>query len=178
MLSPAPFLRMAKSASRRFSSSGCYAPALAVAMAGMILSGTTRALAGDACDLMVAKLAADHGVQFERRTEGGLIHLKHPLARSLSIDCSRSYRPVNLFVSWNGAFPTADFYTFVGRIGAVVVGKPAAAIEAGSKRCQRAALKDKDEQSEIRTGGLEFDCQAFTRDGGSSAFTIVPDQPV
>lgn len=151
--------------------------AVAIATVFLILGGATRVMAADACDLMVATLAAEEGVQFERRTEGGTIHLKHPLARSLSIDCGPFARGPNLFATWSGAYPPAEFYTFLGRAAAVVVKKGAGPVVAGAKRCQGEALKSKDGQAEIHTGGLEFDCQAFTRNGGSSSFTIGPDQP-
>lgn len=138
---------------------------------------TRVAEAADACDVIVARLVADQAVQFERRAEGGTIHLRHPLAQSLSIGCGETQRGPNIFVSWGGAYPTAAFYTFLGRIGTIVVGKSAAAIEAGAKRSHVAALESRDEQSEIRIGGLEFDCQVSTRNGGSSVFAVSPNDP-
>lgn len=71
----------------------------------------TAAQAADACDLMVAKLTASDGVQFERRTDEGTIFLKHPLSNALTIECEPGWRSTSVYVGWPNAFPTAAFYT-------------------------------------------------------------------
>jgi hypothetical protein len=136
---------------------------------------TTSALA-DECDVMVAKLVSEQGVRFERRTASGYIHLKHPLVESAVIDCSRPVGGPSLSMSFDGAFPSAAFFDLLSQAGAVVMSKPVTIVRQSSQRCHRTALKDSDELAQIRAGGLQIECQSFTRDGGGTIISIFQER--
>lgn len=145
-------------------------------LAGIAFAWVDRAEAADACDVMAAKLVADDGAVFERRTPSGVLHFKHPATLNFTIDCFYIPKiPPTLNITWDGAYPPAAFFAFVGRAGEVVVRTPARVIEATAKRCQRAALADEGGDAEAHAGSVDFGCSSFTQNGGGTHLAIRPE---
>jgi len=140
----------------------------------VIVSGCSSAAAlADECEAIVADLVAREGAIAEQRTPAGQIPLKHPLASEVVVECPTAPgAPIDLYLNWDGAFPPRTFYEFAGRAGQIVTAAQAGVVKQGAMKCQRAALRSRNEMANTTVGGIAFECQAFTRDGGGTAITI------
>jgi hypothetical protein len=127
------------------------------------------------CDALAAEIVDREGLAVDRRTTMRVIFTKHPLVSEMSVGCT--FRPPDLFMSWDGAYPPTSFYDLLGRVGHIVTGGQAAQVRDGAARCQRAALKSKSELSDLTIAGISFECQAFARGGGGTSITLYRKRP-
>lgn len=127
----------------------------------------------DECDLAGAALAAVPGVSGGERTRNHIVKFHHWAVSEMSIGCAMERSlPMELFLAWDGAYPPNDFYVLAGKAGHAVIGGAASAISTGAQRCQKKALGSKDELAQTAEGGVGFECQAFSRDGGGTTISI------
>lgn len=152
-----------------FSSTAVAAPLVA------LLTGPTTA---DECDALAAEVIARTGAAFDRRSDlAHMVHLKHPNASALSVQCASGAYGAGVGSSWDGAYPPRSFYDLIARAGAAVTKAPAEDIRQGAMKCQQAALKSDDELAEMTFKGIRFECQAFSRDGGGTTITLYKGGP-
>ena len=118
------------------------------------------------------------GAEFDRASGyGTTVFFKHPLAREMSLNCQLGAVNLSVFVSTGTAFPPAAYYDLVAKAGAAVTKRSVKQLKADAQRCHLAALKSTDETEELHVAGVQTDCQAYTRDGGSTNITIALDAP-
>lgn len=78
-----------------------------------------------------------------------------------------SHRLTGVSLNWDSSgFPSNAWFTLLAKAGRAVTGVEAKLLEAASRKCHRAALKDKSELAGIDIANAKVECQAFTRDGG------------
>lgn len=99
------------------------------------------------------------------------VFLDNGVAGELMLSCS-SPTLTGVYVNFNGAFPPNAWFAMAARAGGAVTGAPEKAIEAGIRKCHRAALKNSTELSDLDMKGARVECQAFTRDGGGVTVSI------
>jgi hypothetical protein len=138
---------------------------------------TPVAARADQCDVKAAELtSAIPGVTAVRQHNNlvaDAIHLTTSAVSEASIDCpTETGFPIDLFVSWNGAYPPGSFFDFAGRAGHIVVGATEQDIRDGAKLCQQRALGGRGETQQFAHGSAYIECQAFSRDGGGTSISI------
>lgn len=139
-----------------------------LALLGLLAAASARA---DQCEALVAKLTAVDGVRYDHASPSGKNHfLAAAPASEISVDCGTA--SPTLYIYYEGAFPSREFFALGGRLGSIVLGQPARDIEAAMRGCQQIALKDTSELADVHRAGLSVECQAATRDGGVAGFTI------
>jgi hypothetical protein len=79
----------------------------------------------DGWGVIAARIAAREGATVDRRTEANIILMRHVDVAEISVGCSSApgLNP-DLFVAFDGAYPSARFYDFAARAGAIVTGAP------------------------------------------------------
>jgi hypothetical protein len=139
-------------------------------------AGVARA---DECDALVGRLIAQvPELTLESRAKNAgaadVVYLKHPQAKELSIFCPAPGVPwPALNVDWPDGLPPAGYFQLIGQMGGIMTETPADVIRTGAMKCQQQALAAKDEAADTETSGVSFECSAFTRDGGSTAITLI-----
>jgi hypothetical protein len=146
---------------------GC---ALAVAIFSLV--GSRLALA-DECDAAAANLAMQIGASVIRRSEANMIFLKHPKIADIHVGCPMipTQHP-DLWMAWDDAAPPAWFFDLAAHAAGILSGASEPTIRRGAIACWQAALRSKDEMSDITSHGVTYQCQAFVRDGGGTALDI------
>ena len=134
----------------------------------------TLPVRADECDRIVKSLIAQTpGLQLDKRTlaEGvDIVYLKHPQAKALSVFCpAPSKLSPALSADWMEDLPPPSYFQLIGRLGSILTGVSADAISAGATECQKRALGTKDEESDLESSGIRFECQVFTHAGGGTA---------
>jgi len=113
------------------------------------------------------KLVQDTAVQSKQT----VAYRDGPHAR-LYVNCPSG--KVDIAVSWAGPTPDAKFYKLVGQAGNLVSRQPATDVVKAAKQCRQQALQDDFEIASVEQGSLAIECQAYTRDGGGTSFSIFP----
>lgn len=133
-----------------------------------------RTAAAGPCDALVAAIVRSTGAEFLRSSPSGkTAFLAHPHVDSFAVDCSTPSRPLVSAYRSRDAFPPAEFFTAVAAAGALVASEEAGRVEAGLRRCRRAALaRPAREMSGAAIGAARIECDSFTRDGGSVGVSI------
>ncbi len=132
----------------------------------------------DECDAITGQMIASvTGVRLEKRqpVEGAtdIVYLNHVDASLIAIYCPQAGVPWPVLnVDWAKSLPPPAYFNLVGRLGSVMTGLSAKAITKGARKCQKLALASNDELGDLEVGGITYECQAFTRDGGATAMTI------
>jgi len=131
----------------------------------------------DECDTIVENLIAQTpGLQLDKRVlaEGiDIVYLKHPQAKALSVFCpAPPMSPPALSSDWLQGLPPPSYFQLIGKLGSILTGVSADAISAGAIECQKRALAAKEEDGDLESNGIRFECQAFTRAGGGTALII------
>lgn len=138
---------------------------------GLALIGTapTNAIADNGaqsaeCKEITARLIELTGTTFDHYSPSGdNVFFKKP---DLHLSCM-SHRLAGVSFGWdNSGFPPNVWFGLLARAGKAVTGVDVKTLEAASRRCHRAALKDKSELSDLDIPNANIECQAFTRDGG------------
>lgn len=123
------------------------------------------------CDAVAADIIRDEGARLDRRTNS-VVLLKHHLTSEMSVSCNGPPLGIDLFIASEGAFPPIAFFDLAGRAGQRATGLSAADIREAAIRCQRSALRSDTELATTVIGEVSVECQAFTRAGGATSFTI------
>jgi hypothetical protein len=153
--------------------------AVVLLLACCLLPGAAWA---DHCDAIVARMAsAISGLKVANRATGvpgsfDVINFRHPDVSGMMLTCfdpkEKNLRHI-LEATWDGAYPPASFFRLVGVVGGAVVQAPADVVRVGVMRCHRRALVAQNEDAKFEEGGLRFECQAFSRDGGGGTVVSV-----
>ena len=77
----------------------------------------------------------------------------------------------------NKPFPNEATFRFVSRLSVLLTGMKQAVLLKSLHSCNQEALKDTQAETAVRDlgHGVQIECQALTRDGGASNFTISTD---
>jgi hypothetical protein len=131
----------------------------------------------DECDGIVETLIAqtpDLRVDKRVLAEGvDIVYLKHPQAKALSVFCpAPPMSAAALSLDWLEGLPPPSYFQLIGKLGSILTGVSADAISAGAIECQKRALASKEEDGDLDSGGIRFQCQAFIRSGGGTALTL------
>ena len=97
----------------------------------------------DECDALAARLVATYGLSIERRTEGEVVLMHHPLAHDVSLSCTRPWRTADVWIAANTVYPPEGFFKLASEVGSVVTGASARAIKTASQSCSETGLKAK-----------------------------------
>jgi hypothetical protein len=125
--------------------------------------------------------AATSGLKVANRAPGvpgsfDVINFRHPDASGMMLTCfdpkEKSLRHI-LQATWDGAYPPASFFRLVGVAGGALVQAPADVVRVGVMKCHWRALAAQNEDAKFEQGGLRFECQAFSRDGGGGTAVSV-----
>ena len=140
----------------------------------MALLSVSFPVKADECDRIVENLIAQTpGLQLDKRmlAEGvDIVYLKHPQAKALSVFCpAPPMLAPALSADWLEGLPPPSYFELIGKLGSILTGVSADAISAGAIECQKRALAAKDEEGDLESSGIRFECQAFTRAGGGTA---------
>lgn len=153
----------------------------AAALATLLFS-TTSSFAEETippeCAVLISHIVEKTGAIFDRVSEGAEhVFLKHPAAGSFVVDCEDE-APYGVFASWPSAYPQNSFYTLVALTASIKTGDSPATIERAARKCHDAALRDpSSEKATVMNKLTQVDCQAFTRDGGSTDVTVTKRVP-
>ena len=131
----------------------------------------------DECDRIVENLIArTPDLQLDKRmlAEGvDIVYLKHPQAKALSVFCpAPPMLSPALSADWLEGLPPPSYFQLIGKLGSILTGVSADAISAGAIECQKRALAAKEEEGDLESSGIRFECQAFTRAGGGTALIL------
>jgi hypothetical protein len=133
----------------------------------------------DECTALVGRIVQQENAQFIRRSPGGNIYfLRHKLAHEISVDCGADSVGPMIFVDFDGVpFPNDAMFLLAARLGSLLTGVTQPALPKALHGCHQEALKQTQAETAERDlpHGLLVECQAFTRDGGASSFTISID---
>ena len=140
----------------------------------MALLSVSLPVEADECDRIVENLIAQtRGLQLDKRVlaEGvDIVYLKHPQAKALSVFCpAPPMMSPALSADWLEGAPPPSYFELIGRLGSILTGASSDDIRAGAIECQKRALSAKDEEGDLESSGIRFECQAFTRAGGGTA---------
>ena len=145
----------------------------------MALLSVCLPVEADQCDRVVANLIAQTpGLQLDKRVlaEGvDIVYLKHPQAKALSVFCpAPPLMSPALSADWLEGSPPPSYFELIGKLGSILTGVSPEEIRAGAIECQKRALSAKDEESNLESSGIKFDCQVFARAGGGTATIFAP----
>lgn len=90
--------------------------------------------------------------------------------RKLYVSCTLG-KP-NVAVYLDGSTPDTAFYDLVGRVGNLLLQRPATEVVKYAKQCQQDASKDDIEIATVEREGFAIECQSYTRDGGGTSITV------
>ncbi len=140
-------------------------------LAAFVACITPAAAIAGQCEAIAAMLIQTENLAFVRKSPSGQnTFLSGPLMSELSVSCSEA--SPSIFFATEAAFPSKAFFAFASRAGSIASGRPAKSILKLLNECHQAALKDSSELATAKTGPLLVECQAFTRDGGGTAFSV------
>lgn len=123
------------------------------------------------CDDVLNSLKQERHLTQVRQTDGKrLTEFQDGPSITLSVSCV-SAAP-NLAVTWDGSEPDQQYYDLIGRAGGLLSSHSAAGIVRASKQCRSQALRSEGESATIEEEGLALECQAFSRDGGSTTISV------
>lgn len=116
------------------------------------------------CKEITARLIELTGTTFDHYSPSGdNVFFRKP---DLHLSCM-SHRLTGVSLGWDDSgFPPNAWFGLLASAGKAVTGVDAKILEAASRKCHRAALKDKSELSDLDIPDAKIECQAFTRDGG------------
>ncbi len=116
------------------------------------------------CKEITARLIELTGTSFDHYSPSGdNVFFKHP---DMHLSCM-SHRLTGVSLNWDlSGFPPNEWFTLLALAGKAVTGADTKTLEAASRKCHRAALKDKSELADLDIPSAKIECQAFTRDGG------------
>lgn len=132
----------------------------------IVLLAASPAVAEE-CDALASDIVRQEGATLNRRTSVKVILNLAPLSE-LSVDCGQT----GFSAGWDGAFPPAAYFDLVARGSRIVTAAPLHVLRDGAVHCHKAALRDKGELATIEKGGITFDCQSFTREGGGTLIQV------
>ena len=66
-------------------------------------------------------------------------------------------------------FGRLSYFELIGKLGSILTGVSPDEIRSAAIECQKRALSAKDEEGDLESSGIRFECQAFTRAGGGTA---------
>jgi len=151
---------------------GCLDATMARVLMVMALLLLALPAKADECDGIVEALIA----RVDKRVlaEGvDIVYLKHPQAKALSVFCpAPSMSAATLSSDWLEGLPPPSYFRLIGKLGSILTGVSADAISAGAIECQKRALASKEEDGNLDSSGIRFQCQAFIRSGGGTALTL------
>jgi hypothetical protein len=127
----------------------------------------------DTCAPVVARVVELTNASFvETSTDGNNTTLKHRNAQSFVVTCSPVSSPI-VSLHWIGAYPPYEFFILTAKAGEAVTSRRSSSISPILRDCHTKALKAIGvELAEVHRRGIGVECQAFTRDGGATAFSI------
>jgi hypothetical protein len=145
-------------------------------IAALMLIASAASAQADQCDADAAKVASEIGAAITTRTEANLIFLSHPRfgkLGSMHVGCPHyeAERP-DLGSEWDAAAPPKWFFEMVAQAAYVLTGAPVDELKRGAISCWQSALRSSDEYSDIKSKGINYQCQAFVRDGGGTSIDI------
>lgn len=116
------------------------------------------------CKDITARLVEATNATFDHYSpSGNNVFLKKP---DMVLSCM-THRLTGVSLGWDdGGFPPNAWFGLLAKAGKAVTGVDVRTLEAASRKCHRAALKDKSELADIDIPNAKIECQAFTRDGG------------
>jgi hypothetical protein len=147
------------------------------------LVSATLAFAANAkahdCAALVGRIVQQEDAQFEKRSPSGNIYfLKHRLSNEISVDCGANSIGPMISVAFDKVpFPSESMFLLAARLGSMLSGTPRPVLLKAIHSCHQEALKETQAETAERDlpHGVQVECQAFTRDGGASSFTISMD---
>ena len=133
----------------------------------------------DECAALVGRIVQQENAQFTRRSPSGDIYfLRHKLAHEISVNCGADSVGPMISVDFDGVpFPNEAMFLLAARLGSLLTGMTQPVLLKALHSCHQEALK----QTQAETAekdlphGVQVECQAFTRSGGASSFTISTD---
>lgn len=147
-----------------------------LAIALPALASTARA---DDCAALVGRIVQQENAQFTNQSPSGNIYfLKHRLSNEISVDCgANSVGPMIIIQFDNVPFPSEPMFRLAARLGSMLTGMTQPVLLKAIHSCHQEALKETRAETAERDlpHGVQVECQAFTRDGGASSFTISTD---
>jgi hypothetical protein len=149
----------------------------------VLMLGIRSALAGTSeggaqsseCKEITARLIEATNADFDHYSpSGNNVFLKKP---DMVLSCM-SHRLSGVSLTWNSSgFPSNEWFGLLARAGKAVTGVDAKTLEAASRKCHRAALRDKSELADLDIPNAKIECQAFTRDGGGVNHPYLDERP-
>jgi hypothetical protein len=133
----------------------------------------------DECAALVGRIVQLENAQFIKRSPSGDIYfLKHRLSNEIGVNCGADNVGPMIFVDFDRVpFPNEAMFLLAARLGSLLTGMSQPVLLKALHSCHQEALKET--QAEIAQRdlphGVQVECQAFTRDGGASSFTISTD---
>lgn len=119
-------------------------------------AATMGAALAEECDVLIADMIEATGATFERKTELGHYHLRHPLAASLVVSCGTL--PLGVSVAFDEPYPPSGFFDLVGRAGSVLTGETKAILTKTARECYRTALTESWGLAEASSPKAEIEC--------------------
>lgn len=141
------------------------------------LGGTTAR--ADQCDVQTAEVVQATGARFDHRSPSGdNVFLKHPLVREFVMNCRDKVGvgPGNVSLSFDGAYPSNNYFDLVATAAAASLHVPAAEVRKMAVLCHKTALTDSEEMAEATSKVAKVECQSFRRDGGGTLISVWPPQ--
>ncbi|TQF35309.1 hypothetical protein UNPF46_25260 [Bradyrhizobium sp. UNPF46] len=143
---------------------------LLVAMALIVAATAARAATFEGgansseCKELTARLAEATNATFDHYSpSGNNVFLKNP---DMVLSCM-THRLTGVSLTWDkSGFPPNEWFGLLARAGNAVTRVDVKTLEAESRKCHRAALKDKSELADLDIPNAKIECQAFIRDGG------------
>jgi hypothetical protein len=115
------------------------------------------------CKDITARLVELIRTNFDHYSPSGDdVFFKNP---DMHLSCT-SHRLTGVSLNWDsGGFPPNAWFALLATAGKAVTGLDAKILEAASRKCHRAALKDKSELADLDIPNAKIECQV-TRNGG------------
>ena len=129
-----------------------------------------RAAESAECKVITARLMEATNAEVDHYSlSGDKVVLKAP---KMVLSCTNR-RLTGISMDWNAnGFPPDEWFGLLAKAGKAVTGIDVSILETASRKCHRAALKDKTELADLDIPNAKIECQAFTRDGGGVSITI------
>lgn len=140
------------------------ATAVMVAMAAVKAAPLENGAQTVECKQITAGLIEATNASFDHYSpSGNNVFFKNP---EMVLSCM-THRLTGVSLGWDeSGFPPNAWFGLLARAGKAVTGVDVNTLEAASRKCHRAALKDESELADIDIPNAKIECQAFTRDGG------------
>jgi hypothetical protein len=129
-----------------------------------------RAADSAECKGIIARLLEATDATFDHYSPSGeRVFFRSPKS---VLGCA-NHRRTGISFTWDASdFPPNEWFRLLAKAGKAVTGADLKNLESASRQCQRSALKDRTELTDIEIPKAKIECQAFTCDGGGVNISI------